>query len=178
LAIEQNPPRRHNGNIDEIVRILPTFYYAVNKVLEDCTSPDLSKKSGVVLWLLASAHRQDQKGDYLTNADLVQRFQEWNVVKPENASSEVTKAKKELFNLDYIEVSGAPDHIRLNENGKRRAHKMYDAARSIVQETIAVLSARELALLLELANRMISGRKPPESVRHAGDIQTNLALEE
>jgi hypothetical protein len=54
---------------------------------------------------------------------------------------------------------------------------MYDIARSTLQETTRVLSAQEIANLLELAQRMISGRKPPASVQDIEDIQQNLALE-
>jgi hypothetical protein len=146
--------------IDRLVSLLPELYYAVNRVLEDCT-PHFSKKVGVALWAFGASAKSDDVGPYLTTSDLVRTFRDWFVVSAESANSEVSKVKTDLFGRQFIKVEGDRDHIHLTSRGEEAAFQMQQIARSVVAQTVRGLSADECRTLLDFAARMIATKKPP-----------------
>ena len=66
-TIQQRPA------IEFFIALLPELYYAINRVLEDCT-PRFSKKVGVALWALDASKDVDKMGKYLTTSQLVGTF--------------------------------------------------------------------------------------------------------
>jgi hypothetical protein len=148
------------GELDRFVALLPELYYAVNRVLEDCT-PQFSKKVGVALWALGSSTKADGIGHYLVTGDLVKTFREWFVVSPDSANSQVSKVKTDLFALGFIKVEGDRDHLHLTERGEDAVRQMHTIARGVLRQTLEALTSGERGVLLDLAGRMIATRKPP-----------------
>jgi hypothetical protein len=148
--------------LDQFIALLPELYYAVNRVLEDCT-PRFSKKVGVALWALAASKKEDSVGKYLTTHDLVTTLRDWFVVSEASASSGVSKLKDDLFGLQYIRIEGGSDHIHLSESGEKAFREMTAIARRDLGVTISVLKPEEQAVLLDLARRMIATKKRPAS---------------
>jgi hypothetical protein len=146
--------------LDQFIALLPELYYAVNRVLEDCT-PRFSKKVGVALWALAGSKKEDSLGKFLTTHDLVTTLRDWFVVSEASASSGVSKVKDDLFDLQYIRIEGGSDHIHLSESGEKAFREMTAIARRDLGVTIAALKLEEQAVLLDFARRMIATRKKP-----------------
>ena len=146
--------------LDRFVALLPELYYAVNRVLEDCT-PHFSKKVGVALWALGGSTKRDDVGQYLTTSDLVTTFRDWFVVSENSANSEVSKVKTDLFGRQYIKIEGDRDHIHLTTHGEDAIRQMRVVARKVVRQTLDALTAQERGVLLDFANRMIATKKPP-----------------
>jgi len=146
--------------LDRFVALLPELYYAVNRILEDCT-PHFSKKVGVALWALGGSKKRDDVGQYLTTSDLVTTFREWFVVSENNANSEVSKVKTDLFGRQFIKVEGDRDHVHLTKAGEDAVRQMHAVARSVLWQTLDALTAQERDVLFDFAKRMIATRKPP-----------------
>src|SRR5580693_5217382 len=145
------------AELDKFITLLPELYYAVNRVLEDCT-PHFSKKVGVALWALSGSQRFDSLGSYLTTSDLVTTFREWFVVSESSAGPEVSKVKSALLDLQYIKIEGGADHIHLNEKGAGAVRDMFTIARRVLGDTVKTLKFEERQLLLDFAQRMIAAR--------------------
>lgn len=145
---------------DQLIALLPELYYAVNRVLEDCT-PRFSKKVGVALWALAGSKNEDPFGKFLTTHDLVTTLRDWFVVSETSASSAVSKVKEDLFGLQYIRIEGGNDHIHLTENGVKAVSEMTAVAKRVLGITLRVLTPEEHILLLDMAKRMIATKKKP-----------------
>jgi len=160
LQDRNDSPQPPGPEFDELISLLPKLYYAVNRVLEDCT-PRFSKKVGVALWALAGSKKQDTLGYFLTTHDLVDTLRSWFVVSETSASSAVSKVKDDLFGLDYIRIEAGNDHIHLSENGQKAFLEMTATARKILQDTVGVLGPSERTLLLDFAKRMIATQKKP-----------------
>jgi hypothetical protein len=146
--------------LDRFVALLPELYYAVNRVLEDCT-PQFSKKVGVALWALGGSAKVDDVGQYLITSDLVKTFRDWFVVSPESANSQVSKVKTDLFGLQFIKIEGDRDHIHLTPRGEEAVHQMHLVARKVLRQTLVALTEQERGVLLDFAQRMIATKKPP-----------------
>jgi hypothetical protein len=146
--------------VEAFVVLLPELYYAVNRVLEDCT-PKFSKKVGVALWALGGSLKEDSIGRYVTTSDLVKTFRDWFVVSADSANSEVSKVKTDLFGRQFIKIEGDRDHIHLTQSGQEAVRQMHAVARSVVRQTLAALTTDECKVLLNLAQRMIATKKPP-----------------
>jgi hypothetical protein len=159
--------------LDRFVALLPELYYAVNRVLEDCT-PRFSKKVGVALWALGSSTKADNVGQYLTTGDIVKTFRDWFVVSEPSANSQVSKVKTDLFDLQFIKIEGDRDHIHLTQKGEDAVSQMLSVARKVLRDTLGVLTPEEHRVLLDFARRMIATRKPPtkESLPASGKTGT------
>src|SRR5579871_5140761 len=88
----------HKDDVDRLVALLPDFYYAANSLLENCIGRELTKKNGVVLWLVAESETTDELGPYLLHDEIVERIAGWFVLAKEHARSEVSRAKAKLMN--------------------------------------------------------------------------------
>jgi hypothetical protein len=152
------------------VALLPELYYAVNKVLEDCT-PTFSKKVGVALWALDASKKADNVGAYLTTSDLVGTFRSWFVVSENNASPEVSKVKNSMFDLGLIKTEGGADHIHLTEKGEEALRLIKAQANTVLGIALSALRPGEQLALLEFAKRMIESRK-----KRDGDNSIQLDL--
>jgi hypothetical protein len=148
------------AELDRFVALLPELYYAVNRILEDCT-PHFSKKAGVALWALGGSTKTDDVGAYLSTNDLVKTFRDWFVVSEASANSEVSKVKTDLFGRQFIKVEGDRDHIHLTGRGEDAVRQTHSVARVVLRQTLGALTAEERGVLLEFARRMIATRKPP-----------------
>ena len=146
-----------------MVARLPDLYYAVNRVLEDCTRPKFSKKAGVILWLIAESKAKDDAGPYLLQDDIVQRFGNWFVQTKGNARSEVSKAKKSLLKDGYILIAGGKDRMHLTSKGQRTVRKMRELATVAIRETLAILSSVEQEQFAGLIQKLLASRKLPNS---------------
>jgi hypothetical protein len=144
------------------VNLLPTLYYAVNRVLEDCL-PAFSKKVGVVLLALEGSSLIDEEGKYLTVSEIASLFRERFVVSESSVKSEASKTKNDLFELKFIRIEGGKDHIHLTPKGEAEARRLLSAATAIVQDTLQVLDAGEQRQLLNFAERLIATMKKPAS---------------
>jgi hypothetical protein len=142
------------------VKLLPTLYYAVNRVLDDCW-PAFSKKVGVVLLALDSSTMTDSEGKYLTVGEIAKLFREGFVVSESSVKSEASKVKNDLFALDFIKIQGGRDHIHLTKKGEAEAGRLLATATGIVQDTLSVLDPGEQRQLLNFAGRMIATIKKP-----------------
>lgn len=148
--------------LGRFVSLLPELYYAVNRVLEDCT-PHFSKRVGVALWALSLSDKSDNVGKFLTTSDLSKTFRDWFVVSEASASSQVSKTKTDLFDLGYVKTEGGNDHIHLTEKGQQALDEMIRMATGVVEKCVGVLNAEEQRFLLDFARRMIATKKPPAS---------------
>jgi hypothetical protein len=166
LPQEQSFPVGKDGErpqkpaIEYFIALLPELYYGINRVLEDCT-PRFSKKVGVALWALDASKEEDRLGRYLTTSQLVSTFRNWFVVSEGSANSEVSKVKRDLFDLDLIEIRGGIDHIHLNEKGEAAVRELMAKAREVLEITINVLENHEQLFLLNIAQRLIATKKKP-----------------
>jgi hypothetical protein len=142
------------------VKLLPTLYYPVNRVLDDCW-PAFSKKVCVVLLALDSSTMADSEGKYLTVAEIAKLFKEGFVVSESSVKSEASKVKNELFDLDFIKIQGGRDHIHLTPKGEAAAGRLLATATGIVQDTLKVLDPAEQRQLLNFAVRMLETIKKP-----------------
>jgi hypothetical protein len=86
----QELPKRNftqEHGLDRFVALLPDLYYAVDRILDHCAGFNLSKKSAVVLWLIANSRTTDELGPYLVHDDIVEKVGEWFVLGVQNARS-------------------------------------------------------------------------------------------
>jgi hypothetical protein len=154
---------QHSSNFPELnkfVTLLPELYYAVNRVLEDCTQ-HFSKKVGVALLALESSTQEDSIGKYLSISDLNRIFRDWYVVSENSAGSQVAKVKSDLFDLGFIKIEGGADHIHLTAKGEEAVQRMHAVAINVIAPSVGVLSPDEQRILLDFAKRMIATKKPP-----------------
>jgi hypothetical protein len=154
---DQDPSK--SSELGKFVSLLPELYYAVNRVLEDCT-PQFSKKVGVALWALESSKQEDSIGKYLTISDLNRTFRDWFVVSEGSAGSQVAKVKSDLFDLGLIKIEGGSDHIHLTAKGEEAVRQMHAIAMNVIAASVGVLSPEEQRLLLDLAKKLIATKKP------------------
>jgi hypothetical protein len=154
----------HRASVDRMVALIPDLHYAVNRVLEDCTGPDLSKKAGVILWLIGNSNDSDEIGLYLLHKDIVDRVGEWFVLSLQNARSEVSKAKSQLMNGGYISIAGGSKHVHLTDKGAQRIDAIRRIAERTVEQTLAALSPVERTQFVILVEKLVAvTRKPPAS---------------
>jgi len=157
-------------NIDAFAELLPALYYGVNRVLDTC-APAYSRKVIVVLWALSGSDTEDTVGKYLTTPDIANTFRDWFVVSESSVSSEVSKVKRELFDLNFIKIEGGQDHIHLTQRGDDAVRGTLAKATSLVQETLRVLSPDEQLVLADFAKRMLKTvRKPPSREHRPGEM--------
>src|SRR5579863_6914431 len=100
------------ATIAAFAQMLPALYYGVNRVLDVC-APALPRKVLVVLFTLASSTTKDEVGKFITTGDINRTFRDWFVVNESNVSSDVSKVKDALFDLNFIKIEGGKDHIHL-----------------------------------------------------------------
>ena len=151
-----------SSTVASFAELLPALYYGVNRVLDVC-APAVSRKVIVVLWALAGSGTDDKAGKYLTTPDIAKTFRDWFVVSEGNVSSEVSKVKRELFDLNYIKTEGGHDHIHLTDDGQKAMRDAVTKATSLLQETLGVLKPGEQVVLADFAKRMLTTmRKGPQ----------------
>jgi hypothetical protein len=170
---EQLLPDNNGGDApaaEQFAELLPVLYYGVNRVLDIC-APAHSRKVVVVLWALASASAEDKTGKYLTTQDIARTFRDWFVVSEANVSSEVSKVKKDLFDLNYIKIEGGHDHIHLSRDGEEAMHRTLTKARTLLQEVLGVLNPGEQLLLAVLTRRMLEGVRRAQIPAAEGEEQ-------
>lgn len=148
-----------SDSIDRMVALIPDLHYAVNKVLEDCTGPDLTKKAGAILWLVGNSHATDELGPYLLHRDIVDRVGVWFVLSLQNARSEVAKAKSKLMIGGYISIAGGNKHVHLTPKGQERVMEMRKIARQTVEGAMKALSSDDKVQFLRFVEVLV--RKPP-----------------
>jgi hypothetical protein len=145
---------------DDFVKLLPTLYYAVNRVLEDCI-PAFSKKVAVVLLAFENTTTVDETGKYLATADIATMFLEKFVASEKSVKSETSKVKGDLLHLKFVKIEGDRDHTYLTPRGEQAVAKVLEAAAPIVRETLASLSPEEQRTLWNYIQRMIATIKKP-----------------
>jgi hypothetical protein len=161
--------------VDRMVALIPDLHYSVNKVLEDCTGPELSKKAGVILWLIGNSSVVDELGPYLLHKDIVARVGEWFVLSVQNARSEVSKAKSRLMNDGYISIAGGSKHVHLTAKGGSRVDDMRRIAKRTVDDALFVLSPDErIQFMLTVEKLVAAVRKPPGANQGSGRVEENL----
>jgi hypothetical protein len=102
--------------IDKLMRA----YFALHKVLDEASQDlGLGKRAAVVLMILSTA----PKGQKRTK-DVVQTFQEWFVSARNTAAKDVSIAKGELFEKDFIVARHGIRNIELTINGTNRAAEL------------------------------------------------------
>jgi hypothetical protein len=150
------------SGVAQLVELIPALHYAVNRILDDSTSPNLSKKEGVVLWALHNTKSMDAVGPYLSVAELIATFRDWFVVSERSAGPEVSKAKSRLLDKGYIMIAGGSDHIHLTSNGEAAIGEIRAKVHESLSEVLANLTAADRDLLTKLAVRLLSeSRRPP-----------------
>jgi len=162
------------SDLDGFVELIPALYYAINRVFEDSTAPAFSKKVGVVLWILGSSTTADAVGKYLTTAELVAKFREWFVVSEKSAGPEVSRAKKELLDDNYIMVVGGNDHLHLTALGEEALRELRTKARESLRTTLVNVHPDDRAQLLAIATRLITAQKLPP----ASEVQESFAFDQ
>ena len=127
------------------------LYYAMGRVLEDATAKlGLSKKTGIVLWLLSQGDAQG-----IENRDLVNRFSAWHVSKtPQGASRDVSLANAELDRKGLITIRRNPYRICLSALGTDVSRQLSSALKQATA-TIDVLPEQR-----ELLTTLVVGRTP------------------
>ena len=148
---------RLHPEIDSLVDLIPALYYLVNRVLEDAT-PEFSKKTGIVLWVLDTATEVDASGRFLTTREIVEQFRKWSVVSESSASAEVSKVKSELLNRNYIMVAGGSDHIHLTAAGEKAVRQMRERAFSSLGERLKSVSKADRKQLLRIVGDLLAER--------------------
>lgn len=151
----------NRDDLDRLVALLPDLYYASNRLLENCIGPELTKKNGVVLWLVAESGTTDELGPYLLHDEIVERVAEWFVLTKEHARSEVSRAKAKLMGAGYIFVGGGSKNVHLTDKGKVQVDQMRSSARLVMESALKVLSQTEQQQLLNSVFRLTTRRKPP-----------------
>jgi len=149
-----------SDNIGRMIDLLPDLYYAVNQTLERCT-PGFSKKTGVVLWVIASSTAEDEQGPFRLYGEICDRLADWFAMKRENARSEVAKAKRILMNKGLIFIAGRNDHVHLTPQGVDYVSRMRQVAKETVKEALGVLEPSEQIQFVNFVERLITLRKPP-----------------
>jgi hypothetical protein len=175
VADEQSLPSSNNSEIptaESFARLLPTLYYSVNRILEDCW-PAFSKKVGLVLLALDSSTMTDNEGKYLTVGDIARLFRQGFVVSESSVKSEASKVKNDLFALNFIRIEGGKDHIHLTPKGEAEARRLLTTATGMVEETLKVLDLGEQRQLLNFAARMLVRAKTPEEGVQSGDANAH-----
>lgn len=146
--------------IAAFAQMLPAVYYGINRVLDVC-APTLSRKVIVVLFTLASSTTRDEVGKFITTADINRTFRDWFVVNEGNVSSEVSKVKDALFDLNFIKIEGGKDHIHLTASGETALREALGKATVILGETLTVLKPDEQRLMKDFAGRMLKTIRKP-----------------
>jgi hypothetical protein len=162
-ASKQREEEALRENNRKFVALVPRLHYAVNRVLDE-SAPQFSRKVMVALWALAHSKREDRVGTYVSFSDLYTTFRDWYVVSENTAMSQVSKVKRELFDLEFIKIEGGSDHIHLTERGSQVVEQMFSRMNDLVGAAIGVLNPEEQQLLLDFAKRMMSAmkRRPAE----------------
>jgi DNA-binding MarR family transcriptional regulator len=156
--------------IAEFAQILPAVYYGINRVLDVC-APTVPRKVLVVLFTLASSTSQDEVGTFITTGDINRTFRDWLVVTESNVSSEVSKVKDALFELNFIKIEGGKDHIHLTDKGGKALRGALGRATAILGETLAVLKPEEQRLMKGFAARMLETIRKPPAKEGLGDTK-------
>ena len=138
----------------ELVKLLPSLYYAVNRVLED-SAPAFSKKVGVVLLALENSPQADDAGKYLTTGDIAKLFRESFVATESSVKSETSKVKNDLFALNFVKIEGGKDHIHLSAKGEEAMSQLLKTASGILRDALSMLDADEQRQLSGFAARMM-----------------------
>jgi hypothetical protein len=100
--------------VEEFARL----YYAMSRILEDASdSLQLSKRAGIVLWLLSESDKNE-----LDNQSLVRNFGLWQVsTSRDGASRDVSLANGELANRGWIVIKRGPYRVVLTSDGIKAA---------------------------------------------------------
>jgi hypothetical protein len=157
------------ATIEAFAQMLPAVYYGINRVLDVC-APALPRKVLVVLFTLASSTSEDNVGKFITTSDINRTFRDWFVVNENNVSSDVSKVKDVLFDLNFIKIEGGKDHVHLTEKGEEALRGALARASAIVGETLDVLKPEERNLMMDFASRLLRtirkpvGREEPPAI--------------
>jgi hypothetical protein len=151
-----------NGDdLDLLAARLPDLYYAASSLLDDCIGPLLTKKSGVILWLIAESRTTDELGPYLAHEQIVEQVAKWVAGSRENARPEVSRAKAILMRDGYIFVGGGNKNVHLTEKGNIQVRQMRASARRAIERALNALSPAEQGHLVDSVSRLLPQSKPP-----------------
>lgn len=129
--------------VEEFARL----YYAMSRVLEHATEGlKLSKRSGIVLWLLAQADEGS-----IENKELVKKFAAWQVSKThEGAARDVSLANAELDKAGLISMRLSPYRACLTEEGRAMAKRFLTGIEEAITATAMKPEQRSLLVALVL----------------------------
>lgn len=132
-------------------------FYAMNKVLEDASRElGLGQRAAIVLLIL---HESD--GGPVKTTDLVDTFRKWFVSSENTAAKDVSIAKGELFEKDFVVARRGIHNIQLTDEGRTNAHKLISAIERALDALVA--DRRDLSLLAAALSTIKLPRKPVRS---------------
>ena len=100
------------SQFDALVRRFPLLVTKITAMLDGSIS-GLSKKAGMVLWIIDCANSADNYGPFLETSTLVAKFRQWSQVSLTTGSSAVSVAKRELFEKELIYSAISPRRVYL-----------------------------------------------------------------
>jgi hypothetical protein len=142
--------------VTELARII----FALNTIMEKASSAaGLSKRGALALAILDAL-------PVMTNKKLQERFVTHSISTPASAAKDVSSAKSELLDKEFIEIGRRTAEFSINAAGREVVMKMYASMGSAID--MIGLDADERALLRRLSGLDHSGEpaaRGPERTR-------------